>query len=64
MLVLAREEGESIMIGDDIEVILIRSTNGKARIGVSAPRDVMVDRSEIRELKEQDVNAVVESGEG
>ena len=64
MLVLAREEGESIMIGDDIEVTLIRSTNGKARIGVSAPRDVMVDRSEIRELKEQDVNAVVESGEG
>ena len=60
MLVLARDEGESIMIGDDIEVTLIRSANGKARIGVNAPLDVSIDRSEIRDLKDQDVISSVE----
>ena len=60
MLVLTRDEGESIMIGDDIEITLIRSAKGKARIGVSAPRDVAVDRTEIRVLKEQDACGVLD----
>ena len=51
MLVLSRVVGEQIIVGDDvvITVVEIRS-NGKVRIGVSAPAHVRVDRKEIRDL--------------
>ncbi|OJY94437.1 MAG: hypothetical protein BGP25_05455 [Lysobacterales bacterium 63-13] len=52
MLVLSRGKGESILIGDAIEVCLL-SLNGKeARIGIIAPREVAVDRREVRERKQ------------
>lgn len=47
MLVLSRGVGESIVIGDDIEVFLIHSDRGKARIGIKAPKNVVVNRREI-----------------
>jgi carbon storage regulator len=51
MLVLVRAKGESILIGDDVEVCLL-SLNGKeARIGINAPRNVAVDRREVRDRK-------------
>jgi carbon storage regulator len=48
MLVLSRHIGESIMIGDDIVIVLIdiRGDN-KVRIGIEAPTDVAVHRMEI-----------------
>jgi len=49
MLVITRKEGESIMIGDEIEIIVIEYKDNRARIGIKAPRDVPVDRREIRE---------------
>lgn len=49
MLVLVRGKGESILIGDDVEVCLL-SLNGKeARIGINAPSHVRIDRREVRE---------------
>lgn len=46
MYVLARREGDSIVIADLIEVKVL-SVNGKiVRLGVSAPRDVGVQRKE------------------
>lgn len=47
MLVLARKRRESIMIGDDIEVIVIESRDGQVRLGVRAPDEVRVHRREI-----------------
>lgn len=47
MLILSRKEGERIMIGDDIEIILIKSRFGAARIGIKAPRDLPVHRREV-----------------
>lgn len=50
MLVLLREVGESIMIGDDIEVFLTEiKTTQKAKIGIKAPGDVSVHRKEVYE---------------
>jgi carbon storage regulator len=47
MLVLERRVGESIMIGDDIEVRLVAVKGKIARIAISAPRDVTIYRDEV-----------------
>jgi len=47
MLVLAREVGESIRIGDDIIVQVVTSSGGKLRLGITAPRDIPVHREEV-----------------
>lgn len=54
MLVVTRKLNEEIVIGDNIIVTLIEVKNGKARIGITAPRDVPVDRREVREAKDRD----------
>ena len=47
MLVLTRKSNQSIMIGDDIEVSVLAVMGEKVRIGISAPRDVPVFRTEV-----------------
>lgn len=48
MLVLSRGEGESIRIGDDVEILILESRHGgRVRIGIKAPRDVPVHREEV-----------------
>ncbi len=47
MLVLTRKAKQSIMIGDDIEVMVLSSDGTKVRIGIQAPSDVSVHRTEI-----------------
>ncbi|OZD55358.1 carbon storage regulator [Rhodococcus sp. 06-1477-1B] len=47
MLVLTRRPGESIMIGDDVTVTVLGVTATGVRIGIDAPRDTRIHRSEI-----------------
>ena len=47
MLILTRKVGETLSIGDNIEVTVLEVRGGQVRIGVSAPRDVVVNRKEI-----------------
>lgn len=47
MLVLSRQRDESIMIGDDIEVIIIDVRGDKVRLGITAPKNLPVHRREI-----------------
>ncbi len=49
MLVLARRKEQSIMIGDDIEVVVVDIANDQVKLGVVAPRKVSVHRKEIYE---------------
>ena len=49
MLVLDRKLGESIMIGDDIEISIVGIRGEKVRLGISAPKDVPVHRKEVYE---------------
>ena len=50
MLVLSRKEDDSIMIGDNIRVIVVRAKkDGQVRIGIEAPKDVPVWRGELYE---------------
>jgi carbon storage regulator len=47
MLVLTRKTNQSIMIGDDVEVSVLSVVGEKVRIGIQAPPDVPVFRTEI-----------------
>ncbi|WP_336331832.1 carbon storage regulator CsrA [Pseudomonas putida] len=47
MLVIGREVGEVIVIGDDIRVVVVETRGGMVRFGVDAPRQVPVHRSEV-----------------
>lgn len=51
MLVLSRKKGEEIKIGSGIRVVVVAVLGGKVRLGVIAPKDVVVDRHEIAEAK-------------
>ncbi|MGB7323505.1 MAG: carbon storage regulator [Rubripirellula sp.] len=52
MLVLSRERGQSIVIdGGRIQIFINDIRGDKVRIGIAAPRDVVVDRCEVHEQK-------------
>lgn len=47
MLVVTRKTGESLMIGDDVEVEVVALGRDFVRLGIRAPRDVPVHRHEV-----------------
>jgi carbon storage regulator len=47
MLVLTRKLGERVMIGPDIVVTVVDIDRGKIRLGIEAPKDVLIFREEI-----------------
>ena len=47
MLVLSRQRDESIMIGDDVEIIIVDVRGDKVRLGITAPKCIPVHRREI-----------------
>jgi carbon storage regulator len=47
MLVLTRKPGQSIMIGDGVEVQVLSVAGEKVRLGIMAPRDVSIFRNEV-----------------
>jgi carbon storage regulator len=49
MLVLTRKPGQSIMIGDGVEVQVLSVAGEKVRLGITAPRDVSIFRNEVYE---------------
>lgn len=49
MLVLTRKKGESIMIGDNIELVVIEVKGDQVRLGVKAPKHIEVYRNEVFE---------------
>jgi carbon storage regulator len=54
VLVLTRKPNQSIMIGDDVEIVVLSAEGGKVRLGIQAPAEVSVHRSEIyREIQRE-----------
>ena len=47
MLVLSRKKGESIMIGENIEIVVLASDGDTVRIGINAPKEVQIYRKEV-----------------
>jgi carbon storage regulator len=54
MLILTRRTGESLRIGDDVEVTVMAVNGSQVRIGIKAPRNIAVDREEIAERKQRE----------
>lgn len=52
MLVLSRKVGEKLQIGDGITVIVTRIAGNRVTLGVTAPKDVRIVRSELKPLSE------------
>ena len=62
MLVLSRKLNEKIKLGNDIEIMIVAIAGDTVRIGINAPRDLMILRSEIySEIQRQ--NREAETGE-
>ena len=57
MLVLRRRAGESLLIGDDIEIEVLAVTAQGAKIGIRAPRETVVLRKELKVTQEQNARA-------
>ncbi|RFU67423.1 carbon storage regulator CsrA [Bacillus sp. V59.32b] len=49
MLILTRKNGESIKIGDNIEITIVSAKNDQVKIGIKAPKEVEVIRNELFE---------------
>ena len=49
MLVITRQKGQVIHIGDDIEVMVVDVDGDRVRLGINAPRSIPVLRSELIE---------------
>jgi carbon storage regulator len=47
MLVVARKAGESILIGDNIEIIILETGEGSVKVGINAPKRVKILRKEL-----------------
>jgi carbon storage regulator len=47
VLILTRKVGESIMIGESVEVKVLGMRGGQVKIGIEAPKDLKVHREEI-----------------
>ena len=59
MLVLTRKDDESIIIGKDIEIKIIKTENGKVKIGIEAPKNIEINRKEIFEqIENQNKEAI------
>jgi carbon storage regulator len=54
MLILTRRTGETLRIGDDVEVTVMAVNGLQVRIGIKAPRNIAVDRQEIAERKQRE----------
>ena len=58
MLALTRKKGESIIIGDDIEVVLLGINGEQVKLGVVAPKSIPVFRKEIHlQIREENLAA-------
>ena len=62
MLALSRKQGESIMIGSDIEISILEIKGEQIKIGISAPKSIPIYRKEIytqiQEANKETVNSI------
>ena len=59
MLIITRKKGESLMIGDNIEITISKIEDGSVKIGINAPKDIIVLRKELyEEIKDENKEAI------
>jgi len=55
MLVLSRKKNESIIINDDITIVVVEIRGDKVRLGIEAPKEIPVHRHEVYEAIRRNV---------
>ena len=60
MLILQRRAGESIRIGEDIEITVVSTEGGRIRLAISAPSDVTILRSELIGARDSNRDAAMD----
>lgn len=54
MLVISRKKGESLLIGDNIEITVVKVDDGSVKLSISAPKNVTILRKELYKEIEQE----------
>ena len=52
MLILQRKEGESLLIGDEIEISILSVEAGRVRLAIEAPKSISILRAELKKAAE------------
>lgn len=60
MLVLSRKKNESIVINNDITIVVVEIRGDKVRLGVEAPKEVPVHRREVYDAIKRNEQAAIE----
>ena len=63
MLVLQRREGESIRIGDDIELTVAEINPGVVKIAIKAPKEISILRTELIIAADMNKESILKSGD-
>lgn len=59
MLVITRKNGESLLIGDDIEITISKIDDGSVKIAIEAPREIRILRKELyKEVESENIEAI------
>ena len=62
MLIMSRREGETILIGDAIEIVIAHIGRTRVRVGIRAPREMPVIAREVKLVREENRAAAVAGG--
>lgn len=54
MLVISRKKGESLLIGDNIEITVVKVDDGSVKLSISAPKNITILRKELYKEIEQE----------
>ena len=63
MLVVRRRAGEALLVGDDVEIEVLELAGGQVKLGIRAPRSVVVLRKEV-DLTRQQNRVASQAGHG
>lgn len=59
MLIVSRKEGESILIGEEIEVCILEIGEGVIKVGINAPKNIKILRKElINEVRDENIESI------
>ena len=60
MLILTRRIGETLIVGDDVNITVLGVKGNQVRLGINAPKDVTVHREEIYLRIQQEKKSIVD----